>query len=992
MSVFKRRKSTSKLRNGTDSTPRLPSSFDKHSNLAAPRRVASGPAASASQPDPLAPGSPVHIDDFGRPVLQRPAFVAERDEERHPNGAQQAELQLLYGYGPIGTTVELGIVKVEKIASACAQEIRTRGLDTPLVLSTLALDLTVDNVNSLCRAYLADPTSLSDLHLAEPISISAFLKWALARLVNDEGGRGFVSWDAYRSFRAAERDGSYAPTACSAFLINRLPPASGRLLSILLALFSSVAAHSAKNGLPPRKLAALFSPYIFGLSDDRSFDETYQEWQRSTDALEHILLSYLRFQGTTGLLPTFLQPFVAGYPESLGLEANADTSLRESKGARLEAATGVRRCTRFHSRNLIRQAGTWNLPHSRDWQLLLAPTAPVSPDEPVYTPSYRHLLNIRAAHGLEDEEDDDLQRYRSTVQKEWAKFGEIGFQDVDSKKLEFDLTEGEREAARRKRDTLDWSTFETAGFAGREMFSSSDLVFHQNIGQRVTTWPSSQKDISQRIRETEKALPPFPYDTTPREEGRLKIDALFFEAWADVLVGGGWARDELKESNFALIHWKSRPRDGRPPLPTAKEEDPRTDERWFLVEEFVPKEYREALLVDPTIVKKTSKRSSFLRSVRRRSGGGFRDALQPSHLTQPSTQPVQHAHAQRPAAGFDKLVPAPLSSSHARTRGASNLKPIDETVFTSDNHDTQIMSLSALDLSSSEAREPSRPRPSTSTVPSIYTTASTLGPPAAGNYAPSTAYAPSVVSTVHATHGHADTSTLNLPAETASVVTSDAAAAPAPAAAYATYEPEQASASAQKPGLPPPVGYMKAAPNRKGLMARIGTARKVSGDKIVKFFDRSKEDSSSAATTTATAGGVPAFLRDTKPGMPPLGAIAGPDTAAAPPPPPPKNDEPAPTPNRSAPGTPSLEAAAEFDSAGANAYDGLASPTDDGFPTGTNGDEAKSPADQTETLSSFPQPPRPERAQSAISTQSSRVANIIGLYEQRDRKVTENPA
>lgn len=128
--------------------------------------------------------------------------------------------------------------------------------------------------------------------------------------------------------------------------------------SILLALFSSVAAHSAKNGLPPRKLAALFSPYVFGLSDDRSFDETYQEWQRSTDALEHILLSYLRYQGTTGLLPTFLQPFVAGYPELLGLTEDAGAPAREPPGARLEEATRVRRCTRFHSRNLIRQAGT----------------------------------------------------------------------------------------------------------------------------------------------------------------------------------------------------------------------------------------------------------------------------------------------------------------------------------------------------------------------------------------------------------------------------------------------------------------------------------------------------------------------------------------------------------------------------------------------------------------------------------------------------------
>lgn len=69
----------------------------------------------------------------------------------------------------------------------------------------MALDLLVDDVNSLCRAYLADPASLSDLHLAEPIAISAFLKWALARLVNDEGGRGFITWEAYHRFKIAER-------------------------------------------------------------------------------------------------------------------------------------------------------------------------------------------------------------------------------------------------------------------------------------------------------------------------------------------------------------------------------------------------------------------------------------------------------------------------------------------------------------------------------------------------------------------------------------------------------------------------------------------------------------------------------------------------------------------------------------------------------------------------------------------------------------------
>ena len=580
------------------------------------------------------------------------------------------------------------------------------------------------------------------------------------------------------------------------------------------------------------------------------------------------------------------------------------------------------------------------------------------------------MLNIRAVHGLDDEEDDDLQRYRSTVQKEWAKFGEIGFQDVDSAKLEFDLTESEREASRRKRDTLDWSTFETAGFAGREMFAPTDLVFHQNIGQRVTTWPSSQKDISQRLREAEKALPPFPYDTTPYEEGRVKIDALFFEAWADVLVGGGWARDELKESNFALIHWKSRPRDVGMPLAVAKEEDPRTEERWFLVEEYVPKQYREALLVDPNLVrtgffqtdvramtdrvsplqvKKTSKRSSFLRSVRRRSGGGVKDA------PLPPTPPQQ-----RSAAGFDRLTSAPLSSSHGRSRGAHHLSPIDEAVFSSNNHETQTMSLSPRKLSATEARGPAKPRQSESTAPSVYTTQGTF---ASRPYAPSTAYAPSVVSTVQATNDHAGASTVNLPAaQTGSVGAADRPSSPPRTPAYPTHEPEPAvgaTASRSTPGLglPPALGPGPVGKKGGGLMARIGTARKVSGDKIVKFFNNNTHKDEPATATSSIGGGISAFLRDTKPGLPPLGPVLGAATSAATPPPPPppkKSDDSASVLARSAPGTPSLEAAAEFDSAAANAYDGLASPTEEGFPASTNNGHGDASAEK-ETLSTSQQ-------------------------------------
>ena len=59
--------------------------------------------------------------------------------------------------------------------------------------------------------------------------------------------------------------------------------------------------------MPPRKLASLFSPYLFGLSDDETFDATYQEWQRATDATEHLLLAFIRDQQAEGSIPTFLE-------------------------------------------------------------------------------------------------------------------------------------------------------------------------------------------------------------------------------------------------------------------------------------------------------------------------------------------------------------------------------------------------------------------------------------------------------------------------------------------------------------------------------------------------------------------------------------------------------------------------------------------------------------------------------------------------------------
>lgn len=157
MSVFRRRKSTSKLRNGVDAGPRLPTSL--FNNAAPTRRAASGPPAPTAPSGAATQPQTVRIDDFGRPILDRPAFAAEpaprREEER---------LELLYGYGPLGTTVELSVVKVGKIVEACAREIRARGASSRPV----SPDRVVWGANSGTRTPFFRPR-----HAARPVNDGA---------------------------------------------------------------------------------------------------------------------------------------------------------------------------------------------------------------------------------------------------------------------------------------------------------------------------------------------------------------------------------------------------------------------------------------------------------------------------------------------------------------------------------------------------------------------------------------------------------------------------------------------------------------------------------------------------------------------------------------------------------------------------------------------------------------------------------------------------
>jgi hypothetical protein len=133
MSIFRRKKSSKNL-NSTSA----PSSPSQRGDQSPPLPPKDRRASSAQVPS--SDSQRLYVDDFGRPVGEdRPAFGRELNGAgpSRPFGAGYgvgedepaagAEMQLLFGYTPLETTVELPVQRVEELVNKVATEIRTRG-------------------------------------------------------------------------------------------------------------------------------------------------------------------------------------------------------------------------------------------------------------------------------------------------------------------------------------------------------------------------------------------------------------------------------------------------------------------------------------------------------------------------------------------------------------------------------------------------------------------------------------------------------------------------------------------------------------------------------------------------------------------------------------------------------------------------------------------------------------------------------------------------
>lgn len=168
----------------------------------------------------------------------------------------------------------------------------------------------------------------------------------------------------------------YPPSHFATFF-PPLPPALGSIILTVLTLLTRLTANSSTSGHTPPTLSPLFGPLVFGLGPATlAFHHTYIHYLRAANAMEHIILAFIRWQdsprsqngdlhltgsGATLGVPTRLKEWIKGYPAMLPFlhERHKNEKPQARRGARTVRVMSVRRNVRMYSVDLVKTAATW---------------------------------------------------------------------------------------------------------------------------------------------------------------------------------------------------------------------------------------------------------------------------------------------------------------------------------------------------------------------------------------------------------------------------------------------------------------------------------------------------------------------------------------------------------------------------------------------------------------------------------------------------------
>jgi hypothetical protein len=275
----------------------------------------------------------------------------------------------------------------------------------------------------------------------------------------------------------------------------------GTLVAILKEIFNllmHLAANSTDSGLTPSVLSGLFGPLLFGLgSHSCPFEVAHAAYVRSSGALEHLLLAYIRHEQAKhdrlkGGFPGRLKDWIKGYPGMIISDRELDQGLPR-RGVKVKRLEKVRRNVRAYSKDLTSSAQDWEREMRQHggvrwdaWESVLPPPSSTrrsrphvseQPRQPFLSEKHRKRLFLATdtiplpfssspSNGFEKVETptsgsgglissqiastsshDSLAGkyggYGSVADQTWREFEGFGFGDgLDRSKLDFNLYEG----------------------------------------------------------------------------------------------------------------------------------------------------------------------------------------------------------------------------------------------------------------------------------------------------------------------------------------------------------------------------------------------------------------------------------------------------------------------------------------------------------------------------------------------------------------------
>ena len=107
---------------------------------------------------------------------------------------------------------------------------------------------------------------------------------------------------------------------------------------------------------------------------------------------------------------------------------------------------------------------------------------------------------------------------------------------------------------------MNWNDFSAIGFNRTDARLSATLQFSTPVVHSISSWPTQNASITKKLKKTQRALPPFGWDTEPVMGSEEMVEEAFMDVFCDLVYGGGWMDIERgeetdRECNWALVNY-----------------------------------------------------------------------------------------------------------------------------------------------------------------------------------------------------------------------------------------------------------------------------------------------------------------------------------------------------------------------------------------------------------------------------------------------------